>query len=117
MSTAKMRMVKMPKKRMVWTIMALPLVVKLPNSTMRAFPGSWKSSPGERRMKRSNPNRTGAQSNIESPAPVGEGGGGGGSVVVVWGSIYRGPVGIWVGFNLHRRGCVKLTNFGCDFWH
>uniref|UniRef100_A0A9I9CEF1 Secreted protein n=1 Tax=Cucumis melo TaxID=3656 RepID=A0A9I9CEF1_CUCME len=59
-------MVKTPKKRIVWTIIALPLVVKLPNSTIREFPGNWKSRPGERRMKRSNPNRTGAQSNIAS---------------------------------------------------
>lgn len=39
MPKANMRMVKMPKKMSVWTRMALPFVVKLPNSTWRVFPG------------------------------------------------------------------------------
>lgn len=39
MPKANMRMVKMTKKMSVWTRMALPFVVKLPNSTWRVFPG------------------------------------------------------------------------------
>ncbi|PON77275.1 hypothetical protein PanWU01x14_028940 [Parasponia andersonii] len=62
--TANRRMVKTPKKMMVWTKMALPLVVKLPNSTGRVWPGSWKRRPGESSMKSSHPIRTGAQSNM-----------------------------------------------------
>lgn len=64
MPTAKIRMVKMPKKRSVWTIMALPFVVKLPNSTFLEFPGSWNRSPGESNTNNKNPRKMGAQSNI-----------------------------------------------------
>ncbi|OMO84140.1 hypothetical protein CCACVL1_10983 [Corchorus capsularis] len=44
--------------------MAFPLVWKLPNSTVRLFPGSWKRRPGERSMKSNSPTKIGAQSNI-----------------------------------------------------
>ncbi|MBA0559585.1 hypothetical protein Golob_016540 [Gossypium lobatum] len=50
MPRAKMRIVKRPKKRRVWITMALPFVWKLPNSTVRLFPGSWKRRPGDSSM-------------------------------------------------------------------
>ncbi|GMN56612.1 hypothetical protein TIFTF001_025724 [Ficus carica] len=64
MPMANTRMVKMMKKMIVWTKMALPLVVKLPNSTGRVLPGSRKRRPGESRMNSNQPSKTGAQSNI-----------------------------------------------------
>ncbi|CAK9327236.1 unnamed protein product [Citrullus colocynthis] len=105
-----MRMVKTPKNRMVWTIIALPLVVKLPNSTMREFPGSWKSSPGERRMKSSNPNRTGAQSNIVYRSGCSSGTGDDEFNKFQKESIYRAPVEISMDFNFHRRGSALSIN-------
>lgn len=64
MPKANMRMVKMTKKMSVWTRMALPFVVKLPNSTWRVFPGIWNRRPGDSSMNNINPSRTGAQSTI-----------------------------------------------------
>ncbi|WRX19424.1 hypothetical protein QQP08_011911 [Theobroma cacao] len=63
-----MRIVKSPKKRMVWITIAFPLVLKLPNSTVRVFPGSWKRRPGERSMKSNSPITIGAQSTIAEPS-------------------------------------------------
>lgn len=39
-------MVMRPKKMMVWTRIAIPLVCMFPNSTTLLLPGNWNSNPG-----------------------------------------------------------------------
>lgn len=63
-----MRTVKRVKKSRVWRRTVLPLVLKLPNSTWRVFPGNWKRRPGESSMNSNTPTSMGAQSNIIHPA-------------------------------------------------
>lgn len=40
------KMVMRPKKMMVWTSIAIPLVCMFPNSTTLLLPGNWNSDPG-----------------------------------------------------------------------
>jgi len=40
------KMVMRPKKMMVWTSIAIPLVCMFPNSTTLLLPGNWNSNPG-----------------------------------------------------------------------
>ncbi|KAK8516740.1 hypothetical protein V6N12_049458 [Hibiscus sabdariffa] len=53
-----------PKYSNEWIKIEAPLVLKLPNSTHRWWPGTWKSSPGVRRTKRTNDTKIGPQSDM-----------------------------------------------------
>ncbi|KAG0480916.1 hypothetical protein HPP92_011478 [Vanilla planifolia] len=58
------RMVRIQKKRTPWTRIATPLVAMFPNSITLVLAGSWKRSPGERRMNNIVATITGPQSVI-----------------------------------------------------
>ncbi|CAI0627346.1 unnamed protein product [Linum tenue] len=57
-------MVMRPKKRTVWTNIAIALVCMFPNSTTLPLPGSWNSSPGLSSTNSTTAITTGPQSAI-----------------------------------------------------
>lgn len=62
MPTAIIKIVIMQKYKTAWMRMAIPLVYMFPNSIILVLAGSWKRSPGDKRMNKTTETITGPQS-------------------------------------------------------